>query len=53
MKTIWKYPLQVLDRQTLFMPPGAEILSLQTQFGNPCLWARVAIVPPRKRKEDA
>jgi hypothetical protein len=41
MKTIWKYPLQPLDRQALAMPHGAEILRLQLQDGRPCIWALV------------
>ena len=36
---IWKFPLQVASLQTIEMPAGARILSVQTQFGRPELWA--------------
>lgn len=41
MTRIYSYKLQVRDVQTLEMPTGAEILSLQTQYDAPCLWAIV------------
>ncbi len=41
MESIWKYPLEVSDVQTLVMPSSAEILAVQVQNGKPCLWARV------------
>ena len=41
MKTIWKFPLQVTDEQFVEMPPGSEILCVQTQRETPTLWARV------------
>lgn len=41
MKTIWKYQLDVTDRQRLYMPKGAEILCVQNQGGVLCLWAKV------------
>lgn len=40
MKTIWKYPLDLQDKQTVMMPEGAEILTVQMQ-GAACLWALV------------
>ncbi len=40
-KTIWKYELQMKDQQTIEMPKGAELLSVQVQFGIPVLWALV------------
>lgn len=39
--TIWKFPLEITDRQTVSMPGGAQILTVQTQNGTPCLWALV------------
>jgi hypothetical protein len=39
--TIWKFPLQVADRQTVMMPGGAAILTAQMQSGQLCLWAQV------------
>lgn len=38
---IWKYPLQIADRQHLRMPAGAKLLTVQTQTGLPQLWALV------------
>lgn len=32
MKVIWKYTLQITDRQTVEMPIGARILSVQPQY---------------------
>lgn len=41
MKTIWKYPLKMIDVQEIEMPEGARILCVQVQHGIPCLWAQV------------
>lgn len=41
MTTIWKYPLKLQDHQSVDMPLGAEILTVQFQDGIPCLWAKV------------
>ena len=49
MKTIWKFPLEVTDEQTVMMPKGAEILSAHVQVSvdvdaaheSVCLWALV------------
>jgi len=41
MKTIWKFPLQSADQQTIKMPAGAELLSVQVQRETVCLWAKV------------
>jgi len=38
---IFKYPLAVVDRQTVEMPKGATILCCQIQLDKPCLWAAV------------
>ncbi len=47
MKTIWKYPLKAVDIQLLEMPEGAEILTVQFQAGNLCLWALVDSEKPK------
>ncbi len=39
MKSIWKFPLVINDRQSIEMPIDAEILCVQTQYGHPCVWA--------------
>ena len=41
MKTIWKYKLQVIDKQEIEMPDNAELLTVQVQRGVPCLWVKV------------
>lgn len=41
MKTIYKYKLYVTDRQTVSMPIGSKILNIQTQKGEPCIWALI------------
>ena len=41
MKTIWKYPLSLLDRQSLGMPAGAQVLTVQLQAGGLQVWALV------------
>jgi hypothetical protein len=51
MKTIYKYVLQVQDQQTLSLPEGAEILSVQVQYGAPTLWALVDVGAPAKAQQ--
>lgn len=49
-KTIWKFPLESMGIEGIPMPIGAEILTIQTQSGKPCMWALVdpdAKVEPR------
>lgn len=41
MQVVWKYKLQVSHEQFIAIPEGAVILSVQTLFGEPCLWALV------------
>jgi len=38
MHTIYKYRLEVTDLQGIWMPKGAEILSVQDQAGYVTLW---------------
>jgi len=47
-KRIWKYQLEVVDVQNILMPKGAEILTIQVQYGEPCLWA---LVDPKEEVE--
>lgn len=49
MKTIWKFPLEVRDRQTIAMPAGGRVLSVQVQQDQLCLWA---LVDPAERVEN-
>ena len=48
-KTIWKFELETKDNQIVKMPINAKILTIQTQFDKPCLWA---LVDPNADKED-
>ena len=41
MNTIHKYRIETTDTQSILMPKGAEILTVQVQYGEPCLWAKV------------
>jgi hypothetical protein len=40
MDTIWKYELKLQVAQTIPMPQGAEVLTVQVQKDTICLWAR-------------
>ena len=39
--TIWKFTLELKDRQIVMMPKGAKIIAIQEQAGAICLWAIV------------
>lgn len=41
MKTIYKYPILLEEKQIISMPINAEILTVQIQNNVPCLWALV------------
>lgn len=41
MKKVFKYQIEARDSQTITMPKGAEILTVQVQHGEPCIWALV------------
>lgn len=50
MKTIWKTALELANFQTLRLPAGAELLTVQMQHGYiPTLWAAV---DPKRPLED-
>jgi hypothetical protein len=36
---IWKWQIEVTDRQTVMMPKGAKLLDVQMQGGDCCVWA--------------
>ncbi len=38
---VWKYQLRVADQQVIEMPEHAIVLDVQTQYGQPCIWALV------------
>lgn len=41
MSVIWKFLLEVKDRQGVRMPEQSKILKVDAQQGKPCLWAVV------------
>lgn len=41
MKTIYKYQLEITDRQVLQLPVNYFILDIQVQGYNPCMWVMV------------
>lgn len=47
---IWKYELQLTDRQTVVMPIGSEILSVDNQRGSLCLWAMADPEQPEQNR---
>lgn len=51
MQTIWKYPLKLVDRQTIEMPQGARILTAQYQEKVLCVWAEVDTIKHREKRE--
>lgn len=40
-KTIWKFELLTTDMQAIEMPVDSEILAVQAQHNQPCIWAMV------------
>lgn len=40
-RTIWKWSLDIADRQILMLPAGAQVLAVQVQGLSPQLWALV------------
>ena len=49
MKTVWKYPLVITDRQSVRAPKGALPLTVQLQGGTITLWMEV---DPKAPLED-
>jgi len=48
MKTIYKYEIETDDFFYIDMPIGAEILTVQIQYGIPYIWVKVDIHNPKK-----
>lgn len=48
--TIWKFPLKVIDEQTISLTAGYRPLHIAIQHGKPCLWVAV---DPGAEKQDA
>ena len=41
MKTIWKFTLEITDKQVIMLPEQSKIICVQVQQGKPCIWAEV------------
>lgn len=49
--TIWKFPCDLAEWISLYMPDGASILAIQQQIGTLCVWALCdPHKPPRQRR---
>jgi hypothetical protein len=49
MGTVWKFPLDIADGQTITAPTDATVLHLAMQDGRPCLWL---LVDPTKERVE-
>lgn len=47
MRSIWKFPLEVVDSQDIELPLHAQPLAVQMQGDKPCLWAIVETNAPK------
>lgn len=50
MKKIFKYPIDLIDKQTIFMPKGAVILTVQIQMNRACIWSMVEPDKPNEKR---
>ena len=50
MRSVWKYPLKLIDEQTVTMPGEARLLSVQMQHDTPTLWAVVDTNHPTEER---
>lgn len=46
MITVFKYPFEITDHFGINLPRGARILKVETQNGQPCMWALVDTAKP-------
>lgn len=49
--TIWKFPLEITDQQTIEMPRAARILNVQAQGNILTLWALVSPDAEKVRRQ--
>lgn len=52
-KKIWKWNIDVVDRQELMIPAGAKILTVQPQSGGYSLWALCNEKMPKQPRQIA
>jgi len=50
---IWKWTLTIDDKQILTVPQGAEFLTVQTQNGDPQIWALCDETAPKVMRSIA
>ncbi len=50
MQTIYRCPIDITDKQHVSLPVGAQILTVERQYGQPCIWAIVDTEAPCERK---
>lgn len=48
MQTVYKYEIPIADEFGLVLPCGAQVLSVQVQRDQPCIWA---LVDPQEHKK--
>ena len=46
MRTIWKFPIDIANTQTVMMPKGTDILTVQMHNEKPAIWAIVETDAP-------
>lgn len=52
MRTIYKYRLEMTTKeQVIYMPAEAEIVHVESQSNNPCMWVDVDVGPERRMSE--
>ncbi|MEN6293881.1 MAG: hypothetical protein ABFD07_17925 [Methanobacterium sp.] len=47
VQTIWKYTLESKEMQDIELPEDAEVLTVQNQNGNICMWVRLDPTAPK------
>lgn len=50
VKTIYKYKLALTDQQIINIPADAEILSIQEQAGDICMWVKLDTDKPERAR---
>jgi hypothetical protein len=50
VRTIWKYPLHIIDRQMILLPDGGMIRHVAMQHDIPCLWVEVDTEAPKTER---
>jgi hypothetical protein len=51
MNAIWKFPFEITDDFEIFMPKGAQLLSVAMQGDVPCIWAIVDPAAPKEMRK--